>query len=182
VDVSAQNVTISGSIGNDRLVGATGNNILNGKSGDDILEGGDEKDILRDGRGKDLLLGGNGDDIFCGCFGTDTLTGGNGADVFVLRAKVIAGASPLLADVITDFNAAEGDKIGLMGGLSRASLVFEVFDSDGDGIADATVVKLGSRSNDGTLAVVLDTVDAMGATTLTDANFITVTSHTLALG
>jgi Ca2+-binding RTX toxin-like protein len=182
VNVSTQNVTLSSSIDNEWLVGVAGNDILNGKSGDDILEGGDGKDVLRGGRGRDLLLGGNGEDILCGGFSTDTLTGGNGADVFVFRAKVLPGADSLLADVITDFNAAEGDKIGLMRGLSRASLLFEVFDSNGDGIADATVVKLGSSSNERTLAVVLDTVDAMGATTLTDANFITVTSHTLALG
>jgi Ca2+-binding RTX toxin-like protein len=124
-----------------------------------------------------LLIGGNGDDILCGGFGTDWLTGGASADTFVFRAATATlGSDPLLADVITDFNAAQGDKIGLIGGLSATNFVFEVFDSNDDGTADATLVKLGSNSNDGILAVVQGTVDAAGATTLTNSDFITVAS------
>jgi Ca2+-binding RTX toxin-like protein len=129
-----------------------------------------------------LLAGGDGDDILCGGFGTDTMSGGQGANTFVLIPTLKPVANPLLADAIADFSAAKGDRIGLTGRLSAASLVLEVFDSNGDGTADATLVKLGSNSNDGILAVVLGTVNAAGETTLTNADFITVASDTLAPG
>ena len=50
--------------------------------------------------GNDTLVGGDGDDTLDGGTGNDTLTGGAGADTFIY-----SGGN----DVITDFNAAEGD-------------------------------------------------------------------------
>jgi Ca2+-binding RTX toxin-like protein len=181
-DAPAQDVVLFGGIGNDWLFGEVGNDILRGNRGDDTLDGGDGNDILWGGRGNDLLTGGDGDDILCGGFGTDTLSGGQGANTFVLKLTVQPVANPLLADVITDFSAAKGDRIALTGEISAASLVFEVFDSNGDGAGDATLVKLGSNGNDSILAVVLGTVNEAGVTTLTNADFITVASDTLALG
>lgn len=147
-----------------------------GSFGNDQLGGGDGNDTIRGGRGDDALTGGGGDDVICGGFGADTLTGGLGADKFVIRRATIAsGANPLLADTITDFNAAEGDQIGLMGRFSADDLVFETFDSNDDGTADATLVKLGSSSSDGIVAVVLNSVNGDGTTTLTNSDFVTVT-------
>jgi RTX calcium-binding nonapeptide repeat (4 copies) len=140
---------------------------LFGTSGNAQLLGGDSND---------KLLGGRGNDFLCGGFGTDTLTGGLGADLFVVRFSTIApDSNPLMADTITDFSAAEGDQIGLMGGFVAANLVFETFDSNGDGTADATLVKLGSSISDGIVAVILNTVKGDGITSLTNRDFITVT-------
>lgn len=154
------------------------NLFLFGTSGNNQLLGGDGNHKLLGGRGDDLLVGGSGDDLLIGCFGTDTLTGGLGADLFVVRLTTItSNYNFILADTITDFNAAQGDYIGLMGGFSAANLVFKTFDSNGDGAADATLVKLGSSNNDGIVAVVLNTVIGDGTTTLTNSDFITMISQ-----
>jgi serralysin len=154
------------------------NLFLFGNSDNDQLLGGDGNDKLLGGRGDDSLIGGSGDDFLCGGFGTDVLTGGLGADLFVVRLSTITPSyNPLLADTITDFNAAKGDHIGLTGDFSADDLVFETFDSNGDGALDATLVQLGSSIGDGIVAVVLNTVNGDGNTTLTNSDFITVTSQ-----
>ncbi|NEO15686.1 MULTISPECIES: hypothetical protein [unclassified Moorena] len=132
---------------------------------------------VRGTQGNDELTGGDGDDVLIGGFGTDTLTGGNGSDTFVLGLETTSPITdPFLADVITDFNAADNDKIGLTGGLSGEDILLDVFDSDGNGIVDATLVKF----NNDILAVVQGTVDGQSASTLTDADFITVSDPILA--
>ena len=55
-----------------------------------------------------VLKAGSGDDILNGGVGNDTLTGGKGADTFVYT-------NGQGADVITDYSAADGDKISLDG-------------------------------------------------------------------
>ena len=64
-------------------------------------------DRLEGGNGNDTLLGDSGNDILLGGAGNDTLTGGTGADSFVWQAGHRGN------DVITDFNASEGDRIDL---------------------------------------------------------------------
>ena len=54
--------------------------------------------------GSDGINGGGGNDIIDGGAGTDYLTGGRGADTFIFHAHS-------QYDVVTDFNAAEGDRI-----------------------------------------------------------------------
>ncbi|NET30946.1 MAG: calcium-binding protein [Cyanothece sp. SIO1E1] len=137
-------------------------------------------DTLLGGQGHDWLIGSHGNDFFRGGLGQDTLTGASGADTFVLE-MADPGATPTLADVITDFDATAGDKVGLIGNLSANNIILEVFDTDTDGSADATLIKLGSNHGESILAVALGTVDAMGVTTLTDADFITVPGDTLAM-
>jgi len=103
------------------------------------------------------------------------LIGGSGADTFAFKAVTAsAAANPFLADRLFDFNPAEGDKIGLTGELSVADLTLLAFDTDGDGTADATLVKFSSNIGDRILAVVLGTVNAAGATTLSNADFISL--------
>ena len=161
--------------GIDQIFAGSGDDIVTGNRGDDAMEGGDGNDTLRGGKGQDLLIGGNGDDFLGGDFGTDKLIGGSGADTFVFKAETAsAAANPFLADRLFDFNPAEGDKIGLTGGLSVADLTLVAFDTDGDGTADATLVKFSSNSGDRILAVVLGTVNAAGATTLSNADFISL--------
>ena len=101
--------TIDGRDGIDTLNGMGGNDTLYGGAGDDTLNGGDGDDWLYGGIGNDTLNGGNGNDILIGGAGVDTLTGGAGADRFVFTAPLLAAN----ADVVKDFNAAQGDKLVL---------------------------------------------------------------------
>lgn len=75
----------------------------------DTLTGGGGDDTLCGWSGNDLLAGGAGDDLLIGGRGKDTLTGGEGADLFVTGR---GGGR----DLVTDFDFAEGDRIGLAGG------------------------------------------------------------------
>jgi Tol biopolymer transport system component len=74
----------------------------------DTLAGGDGDDTLCGWSGNDLLAGGAGDDLLFGGRGKDTLAGGDGADLFVTGR---GGGR----DLVTDFDYAEGDRIGLAG-------------------------------------------------------------------
>ena len=98
-----------GDLGNDRLVGNAGRDQLVGNSGSDTLFGGRDDDTLYGGQGDDRLFGDLGIDWLSGDLGNDTLSGGAGGDLFVF-----SGASG--QDVITDFSAAEGDRIRLAAG------------------------------------------------------------------
>ncbi len=96
----AANDTVSGGLGNDRILGGIGADTINGNAGNDRLIGGEGADRLIGGAGADYLEGGNGNDI---------LTGGLGADAFVFQVGRTG------RDVITDFDAAGGDRIILTG-------------------------------------------------------------------
>jgi Ca2+-binding RTX toxin-like protein len=166
--------------GIDQIFAGSGDDIATGNRGDDAIDGGDGNDTLRGGKGQDLLIGGNGDDFLCGDLGTDTLIGGSGADTFAFKPVTASpAANPFLADQLLDFNPAEGDKIGLTGGLSVADLTLVAFDTDGDGTADATLVKFSLNSGERILAVVLGTVNAAGATILSNADFISLPNNIL---
>jgi len=97
---------ILGSRGDDRLNGTPGDDVMMGFAGNDTLTGGPGRDKLHGGKGDDVIDGGPGDDHIWGDRGDDTLTGGPGADVF-------HGAEGAAVDLVTDFNAAEGDRIVL---------------------------------------------------------------------
>lgn len=97
--------TADGGDGDDQIFGADGNDTLRGGAGDDLLQGELGADILDGGDGNDLLFGGQG---------VDTLTGGAGQDHFIFGAALqAADGTPNNADVITDFQHAEGDMIVL---------------------------------------------------------------------
>lgn len=74
----------------------------------DTLTGGSGDDTLCGWSGNDFLAGGAGDDLLIGGRGRDMLTGGEGADLFVTGR---GGGR----DLVTDFDFAEGDRIGLAG-------------------------------------------------------------------
>jgi hypothetical protein len=61
----------------------------------------------------DMLFGGEGNDLLMGGAGRDSLSGGLGADLFRYAESDFAGATLALADVITDFSEAQGDRIDL---------------------------------------------------------------------
>lgn len=91
-----------------------GPDIVLGNLGDDTLDGGGEADLVRGGQGDDVLYGRAGADWLSGDRGSDTMTGGTGADIFHSFAE--AGL-----DRITDFNAAEGDRVQLDPGSTYAA-------------------------------------------------------------
>jgi Ca2+-binding RTX toxin-like protein len=90
------------------LAGTTGDDVINGNIGDDSIYGLDGNDTLLGGNGNDILDGGNGNDTLNGGPGFDTLTGGAGADIFAFSAHAAN-------NLVTDFNAADGDVLNLAG-------------------------------------------------------------------
>lgn len=114
----------SGKGGNDQLEGGAGDDVLFGDAvtmkdkatgGADVLSGGEGDDWLYGDAqfwtagtkgGADRLDGGAGDDHLIGGRGDDRLTGGEGADWFVFAP----GSG---RDVVTDFSAADGDRLDL---------------------------------------------------------------------
>lgn len=119
--------------GNDVLVGGAGADLAFGGDGNDFIDGGAGADRLYGGAGNDEILGGAGADVLYGGSGVDFLTGGADADVF--------GVDGLCDDqfsIITDFNAAAGDRLRIDGGGVFLGLV--IGDYDGDGQADDTLL------------------------------------------
>ncbi|MBU1375869.1 MAG: right-handed parallel beta-helix repeat-containing protein [Alphaproteobacteria bacterium] len=117
---NAGNDTVSGGPDNDWVVGGKDNDSLSGDGGNDLVygnlgndtcSGGDGADTLRGGQDDDLVLGGAGADYLSGDKGSDTMTGGDGADIFHTFGD--AGI-----DRVTDFNAAQGDRVQLDAGTT----------------------------------------------------------------
>ena len=173
---------IFGQAGNDVIVGSTGSNdlygdgvheaitdgndlLIGGANASNSLHGGGGNDVLIGGSANDTLDGGSGNDILNGGAGKDTLTGGTGADTFVLDHVDIA-------DVITDYNYSEGDKIdlsALLDNMSQANIASRVsFDgtnlkvTSNVGAMDAhnyTVATLNNGSSVHDITLVIDGVD-----------------------
>lgn len=80
--------------------------VINGSRFDETFTGGKGDDTINGKAGNDTLNGDAGDDIIIGGAGDDRMTGGEGADRFVQTGS--RGA-----DVILDFNFAEGDRLDL---------------------------------------------------------------------
>ncbi|MES2728943.1 MAG: type I secretion C-terminal target domain-containing protein [Pseudomonadota bacterium] len=93
---------------NDRIFAQGGNDTVFAGSGNDYVSGGTGNDILYGGDGIDTLYGDIGNDTLVGDVGSDTLSGGRGADTFIFNALSMGAM-----DTITDFTAAENDKIDL---------------------------------------------------------------------
>lgn len=99
--------TLVGQEETDRLLGNAGDDLLFGGVGNDSLSGGSGADTLVGGSGRDTLTAGSGDDRLIGGPGGDVLTGADGADLFIFLSSGDRG------DRITDFDAAEGDRLDL---------------------------------------------------------------------
>jgi len=93
----------------DSLHGGDGDDVLIGGGGNDDLYGDAGNDLLVGGYGFDSLFGGDGDDFIFGGLHNDTATGGEGADYFFVSEE---GGDKLH---ITDYNAAEGDRLVYQG-------------------------------------------------------------------
>lgn len=145
LDGNDGNDYIFGGRDNDIITGGQGNDILNGNRGDDTIFGGAGSDFIRGGQGNDSLNGNEGNDFLIGDLGTDTLTGGGGADIFLLRGDEAATVSDInLADIITDFNVTEGDKIHVLDTIPLANLSFTSSGND-------TIIRV---ANSGILGIV----------------------------
>ncbi|MFL6756477.1 MAG: calcium-binding protein [Sphingomicrobium sp.] len=81
------------------------------------IKGSNKADSLAGTAGSDTVEGGRGNDVLDGGVGNDTLVGGTGADTFVLRS---GGGD----DVVTDFDAAAGDRIMFDYGTYSDIMVF----------------------------------------------------------
>ncbi len=95
----------------DLLFGDAGGDIVYGNIGNDTCYGGEGDDVVRGGQGDDSVSGDAGSDWLSGDRGNDSLAGGAGADTF----NFFVGAG---VDRVTDFNAAEGDKVRIEGGAA----------------------------------------------------------------
>jgi Ca2+-binding RTX toxin-like protein len=113
--IAAGDFNITGNELDNDLRGNGWANVLSGLDGDDTLDGGNGNDKLLGGNGNDTLDGDWGNDILVGGRGLDTLLGGTGGDLFVWTDTNETGLTAATADVITDFNAAQGDRIDLSG-------------------------------------------------------------------
>ncbi|GGA23365.1 calcium-binding protein [Okeania sp. KiyG1] len=116
--------TLWGGRNNDSLFGEENEDTLYGNRGNDCLFGGLEDDSLLGGKEDDSLDGGEGDDTLVGDRDSDTLTGGAGEDLFAINENT-GGLSPSDADIITDYNPEEDDRIGLIDGLARSDIEFD---------------------------------------------------------
>jgi len=81
------------------------------------IKGSNKADVLAGTNGTDTVEGGRGNDRLDGGAGNDTLIGGAGADAFVLRS---GGGD----DVVSDFDAASGDRVMFDFGTYSDIMVF----------------------------------------------------------
>jgi len=110
--------------GNDnRLFAGAGNDVVElSLSGEgNRAYAGDGNDTFSMGS-SDRAFGNNGDDIFLMQGGDNLITGGAGAEQFwVLTSTEL----PDTANTITDFDASEGDVIGIGGGITADQVSFD---------------------------------------------------------
>ena len=93
------------------LTGSAGNDVLTGNKGNNVIVGGNGGDALFGGAGNDVLSGGASSDRLVGQQGADRLTGGLSKDLFTFNS--IAESTATARDTILDFKQAELDRIEL---------------------------------------------------------------------
>ena len=77
----AGNDRLDGGGGNDVVFGGTGNDTISDVAGDDILHGDAGNDTIYSGIGDDIVFGGDGNDLIDSGQGIDDVTGGQGNDI-----------------------------------------------------------------------------------------------------
>jgi Ca2+-binding RTX toxin-like protein len=152
----------------ENVIGGDGADVITGSNSDNQLEGGGSNDMLIGLNGADSLLGGSGADTLDGGRGVDALTGGLGADRFVF------GALDVETDRILDLDNndvidvslidSNGNKAGnpdfvlvsefhnVRGELmvsydSGADVTRILMDTNGDGVADRTILANGNHAD-----------------------------------
>jgi len=101
--------TVYGDLGDDIAHGGMDGDLVQGNAGADAVFGDLGNDTVHGGQGDDMVSGGGGDDFVSGDLGNDTMSGGDGADTF----QFFSGAG---RDLVTDFDATEGDRLFVSGG------------------------------------------------------------------
>ena len=146
------NLTITGGDHGDfvQLYSSAGWLHFNGGSGDDNVTG---------GAGKDVISGGAGNDYLRGALGNDTLTGGSGADTFAF-----VGATDEGFDTITDFDAAEGDRLNFIFTDQRAIASYDDFLAHAMQTADGVLVDFGGGAG---FLIAEASLDQLGADQMT---------------
>jgi Ca2+-binding RTX toxin-like protein len=132
------NDVVQAGLGNDTVMGGDGSDILMGESGTDYLSGEAGNDVLYGNKEIDFLDGGAGDDLILGNRENDVLTGGTGADTFFFATDAQGN------DTVTDFNAAEGDRLSFTTAYSTSSSGSDLVITHGGG----TVTLIGVGSTD----------------------------------
>uniref|UniRef100_UPI003F69ADF4 type I secretion C-terminal target domain-containing protein n=1 Tax=Methylophaga sp. TaxID=2024840 RepID=UPI003F69ADF4 len=79
----------------------------------DLMLGGISDDMLDGAAGNDHLEGAEGNDILIGGSGNDILIGGDGADSFKWESGDEGTKVSPASDIVSDFNASEGDSLNL---------------------------------------------------------------------
>lgn len=138
--------TINGTENADIIFGFGGDDKLFGFGGDDTMYGGLDDDEMSGGAGSDVLIGGGG---------SDTLTGDEGSDVFKYTDSSDSGLGSANRDVITDFDATNGDKLSFEG-LASADFEYDFDDNtkvlsvdlDGDLVMDMEIELIGVAIDD----------------------------------
>ena len=140
--------------GDDTIYGGDGDDVIYDYGGDDTLYGEGGYDILYGSEGDDTLYGGVGDDVLYGGTGRDLIYGGAGGDQFKFSVDRTKNTDAD-ADVIVDFNIADGDRIQLLNIVAestfRVSSLDELLDIAGfriDTSGDKIISGLESGEND----------------------------------
>jgi serralysin len=95
------------------VIGSEHDDVVWGDHGANTLAGLGGNDELKGGGGADILRGGNGHDDIIGGAGRDVMFGDAGADTFVWKSADETGLTNATADIVRDFNRAQGDRIDL---------------------------------------------------------------------
>jgi Ca2+-binding RTX toxin-like protein len=173
-DVLSGIENLTGSDHDDQLWGTDAHaNVLNGGKGNDILKGGGGADTLWGGIGADTLHGGTEQDI---------LNGEAGNDTFKFSSAAECGLSRGVADQLSDFSEAQGDKIDLSGIDANTSLagnqaflfigVNNDFHADADPRGQLRFMSDGYVEGDVNGDRVADFYIAVNATTMHDYGFV----------
>ncbi|MCZ4089219.1 type I secretion C-terminal target domain-containing protein [Ensifer psoraleae] len=175
------NDVINGGGGNDTLRGGAGNDTIDGGSGVDLLDlsdassgvtltltqstGNTVADLTAVGLGidtyrniegiigsayDDILIGSAFDDQLYGGVGSDTMTGSGGADTFVIGGNELQIG---IDDVITDYQASEGDVVDLTELLG---------DLAPDTVLDDNYVRVVQDANNSSASLQVDTDGSAG--------------------
>lgn len=156
------------------FTGSSRDDVLTGNAGADTLNGGNGNDTLNGGNGSDQLNGGDGDDTLTGGAGNDTLTGGSGVDTFLFSTvdldTISSGAT--VTDIIADFAAADGEKIGgwgVAGSLTNyaenaTAVTYSTLLSNADTALNGTVKYYVGLSSDDSSAYLVYDNDGTGVT------------------